>query len=385
MTQFISRLSQEFRERFRGEPTMLVAPGRINLIGEHVDYNDGFVLPAAIDKQLGFAFAQNGTDRFTIYSTDFRESASFELTELKIGSHWINYLMGVAEGFKRRGIRVNGMDCVFGGTIPVGAGLSSSAALCCGFALAINHLHQANLSLLDMARIAQFSEHEFAGVKCGLMDQYAVLFGEKESLLLLDCRTMTHETVAFSSSSCSILLVDTKVKHVLSSSAYNDRRSSCEESVSILQKSLPGIRALRDVSMQDLEQRRELLSPTVFARCKFVLEETTRTQRAAKALTKNDLRTFGSLMFQSHEGLRRDYEVSCPELDFLVDLAARNPKQVIGARLMGGGFGGCTINLVQSGEEESFRLLVSTEYFTFFRQMPEIYQVTISGGAHLIP
>ena len=215
------------------------------------------------------------------------------------------------------------------------------------------------------------------------MDQYAVLFGEKDALLLLDCRAMTHEAVPFPSSACSILLVDTKVKHALSSSAYNDRRAACEEGVAILSKVIPGIQSLRDVTTEQLEKHRNRLTPEVFTRCHFITGEIERTQLAANALKRTDLDAFGKYMFQSHEGLQVKYEVSCPELDFLVALARKNFRQVIGSRLMGGGFGGCTIYLIRPGEEESIRTLISTEYFTSFRITPEFYPVTLSQGTHL--
>ncbi len=363
---------------------MVAAPGRINLIGEHVDYNEGFVLPAAIDKQLLFAIAPNDSDRCSIYAADFNETTAFSFSELKPGNQWVNYLMGVAEGFRRRGIQLQGIDCVFGGTIPSGAGLSSSAALCCGFAFALNHLHQAKFNRLDLARIAQFSEHVFAGVKCGLMDQYAVLFGEPHSVLLLDCRAMTHEAIHFPTSACSIMLVDTHVKHSLASTAYNERRASCETGVAMLSELLPGVRTLRDVSTTQLEGYQDRMPAEVFKRCHFITEEIARTQQAAQALKDGDLPTFGRLMFASHAGLRDEYEVSCPELDLLVRLAEKNPEWVIGARLMGGGFGGCTINLIRPGMEGAFKELISTEYFTSFRMTPQFYPITLSQGTHLI-
>lgn len=384
MTDLGTRLTQEFGTRFHRAPVLVVAPGRINLIGEHVDYNEGFVLPAAIDKQLVFAIAPNESDRCSIYSVDFKETASFSFNELKPGNQWVNYLMGVAEGFRQHGIHLGGIDCVFGGTIPAGAGLSSSAALCCGFAFALDHIHKANLSRLDLARIAQFSEHEFAGVKCGLMDQYAVLFGELDSVLLLDCRSMTHEAIQFPTSACSIMLVDTHVKHSLASTAYNDRRASCEAGIAILSGLFPGVQSLRDISTAQLEACQELLPTDVFSRCHFITEEIVRTQQAARALKGDDLPAFGQMMFASHVGLRDSYEVSCAELDLLVSVAEKNPECVIGARLMGGGFGGCTINLIRPGMEGAFKELISTEYFTSFRVAPEFYPVSLSLGTHLI-
>ena len=384
MVDLSQKISDEFRSRFSRDPKLVVAPGRINLIGEHVDYNDGFVMPAAVDKFLAFAILPNGTNRFNCYASDFQETVSFGMTDLHAGHHWGNYLMGVIEGFRQKGFALGGIDCVFGGTIPPGGGMSSSAALCCGFAFAVNHFFKCNLSRLELAQIAQFSEHNFAGVKCGLMDQYAVLFGEEDSLLLLDCRSMKHVPVPFPSAKCSIILVDTKVKHTLASSAYNKRRASCEEGVAVLKKLIPGTVSLRDVSAEQLLKHKDKLSAEVFIRCQYVTEEIARTQEAAQALNKGDLETFGSLMFLCHEGLSVKFEVSCPELDLLVDLAKQKPKQVIGSRLMGGGFGGCTVNLIRPGEEEAFETLISTEYFATFRITPEFYPVKLSQGTHLI-
>ncbi|MBL7846199.1 MAG: galactokinase [Cyclobacteriaceae bacterium] len=382
MTDLATTLHSEFRSRFPGTPLLVMAPGRINLIGEHVDYNLGFVLPGAIDKHFIFAIAANNTDRCRVYSSDFRESSEFDLTALVAGPHWVNYFMGVAEGFRRKGKTVHGFDCVFGGTIPAGAGLSSSAALCCGLGTALNELFEAGLSKIELALIAQFSEHEFAGVKCGLMDQYASLFGERDSLLLLDCRSNTHEAVPFPSSQCTIILADTRVKHSLASSAYNDRRAACEEGAAKLATLFPAVTSLRDVTLDQLEKGKSLLRQEVFTRCHYIVTEMERTQQAAQALKSGDLARVGKLMFQTHEGLRSEYEVSCPELDVLASAAAKHPEWVIGARMMGGGFGGCTINLIRPGSEESFKALVSKEYFTSFRHAPEFHTVALAQGTH---
>jgi len=384
MTDLASRIRAEFQTRFSEKPLLVVAPGRINLIGEHVDYNNGLVLPGAIDKRLLFAVGRNDLDRCNLYADDVHESGSFLLSDLKPGGGWINYFMGVVAGFRERGISISGLDCVFGGTIPAGAGLSSSAALCCGFAFALNEIFKANFSRLDLALIAQFAEHNYAGVKCGLMDQYASLFGEQDSLLLLDCQSSTHETIPFPTSGCSIILANTRVKHSLASSAYNDRRGACEEGVSVLQKQFPNIRSLRDVSLQQLDQARGGLQQVVYTRCHFIIEEIERTRLAARFLKSGDLSSVGKLMFQTHDGLRDDYEVSCPELDVLVNAAASHPDIVLGSRLMGGGFGGCTINLVLPGSELSFKELISREYFTSFNATPEFHSVTLSRGTHLI-
>jgi galactokinase len=384
MPELTDRIASEFVLRFGAEPILVQAPGRINLIGEHVDYNLGFVLPGAINKHFIFAIRPSGTERSRVFSLDFGQQAEFGLGELKPGDHWVNYFMGVIDGFLQRGKGVGGVDCVFGGTIPAGAGLSSSAALCCGFGFALNTLYDAGLSKLDLALVAQHAEHRFAGVMCGLMDQYASLFGEADSLLLLDCRSNTHVAVPFPSSKCSILLIDTKVKHSLASSAYNDRRAACEEGVAQLKSLHPEVNSLRDVNRAMLDRSRELLRPEVYRRCGYVVDEMDRTRSVAEALKSADIERVGQLMFQTHVGLRDEYEVSCAELDALVEVAAEHPDLVIGARVMGGGFGGCTINLVRPGQEESYKALVSRKYFASFRIVPEFYSIALAQGTHLL-
>jgi galactokinase len=349
-----------------------------------VDYNQGFVLPGAIDKHFVFAAALNQSDSVRIYSHDFRMLSEFALNQLAAGPHWSNYFMGVLHGFAKRGKMLRGLDCVFGGNIPAGAGLSSSAALCCGFGFALNELFQSGLGRLDLALIAQSAEHEFAGVKCGLMDMYASLFGESNSLLLLDCRSATHEVIPFPSSQCSIILADTRIKHSLASSAYNDRRAACEEGVRMLQSLYPLVRSLRDIGVGELEEGKRLLSAEAYRRCRYVVTEMTRTMRAAVALKAGNLAEVGELMFATHEGLRNEYEVSCEELDVLVGAARKHPELVIGARMMGGGFGGCTINLVRPGKEELFRSLVTTEYFASFKNYPVCYTVSLADGTHRV-
>lgn len=382
MTDLAARITTEFHQRFNTQPVLVQAPGRINLIGEHVDYNNGFVLPGAIDKHFVFAVAPNQSDRCRIFSSDFSQLAEFTLAELNPGPSWFNYFMGVLAGFKKRGKAVGGVDCVFGGTIPSGGGLSSSAALCCGFGFALNELFGCGFSKLDLALVAQFSEHEYAGVKCGLMDQYASLFGEMDSLLLLDCRSNTHEVVPFPSSQCTILLADTKVKHSLASSAYNDRRAACEEGVERLKSKYHDIASLRDVTTTQLEEAKGLLRPEVYQRCHYIVTEMERTREAAKALKAGRLNEVGKLMFETHDGLSREYEVSCTELDQLASTAKKHPELVIGARMMGGGFGGCTINLVRPGAEELLKTLLSKEYFASFKTVPEFHTMALARGVH---
>jgi len=384
MADLTQQVLEEFQTRFRAAPLLVQSPGRINLIGEHVDYNLGYVLPGAIDKHFIFAVAVNASGRCRIYSHDFRQLSEFGLAELTAGPHWYNYFMGVLSGFARRGKKLEGVDCVFGGTIPSGGGLSSSAALCGGFAFALNELFQCGLSRLDLALIAQYSEHEFAGVMCGLMDQYASLFGESDRLLLLDCRTNTHEAVPLAAKDCAILLADTRVKHSLASSAYNDRRASCEEGVRLLKSKFPTIESLRDVSSAMLSEGKSMLSVETYKRCHYIVTEMERTQQAARALKVGDIAKVGELMFETHEGLKSEFEVSCPELDVLAATARRHPEFVIGSRMMGGGFGGCTINLVKPGCIPDIQSLLTRDYFTSFRSNPEFYTMTLAQGTHRV-
>ncbi len=378
------RYSQLFQERFKRSPFLFVAPGRINLIGEHIDYNDGFVMPAAVDRHMIFAIAPNNNDRCNIYAQDFQEGVTFSLQDLNPGETWVNYLMGVIERFSQRGLPVKGVDCVFGGNILAGSGLSSSAALCCGFAFALNEIFKCGLSRLDLAKIAQFSEHEFAGVNCGIMDQYASLFGKEGYALILDCRALTNGYLPFKFDDIDIVLIDTKVKHSLGASAYNDRRASCEEGVRILKEYYPNIQALRDVDLKSLEAAKSSLSEDTFMKCRFVVNEIERTKQAAKFLKEHDLKSFGKLMFESHWGLSEEYNVSCAESDFLVATAQESPNDVLGARQVGGGFGGCTINLIRKEAVKDFSEKVRKKYVATFEKEPDFYSIKLSQGVHQV-
>ncbi len=377
-----SKIAYEFRAAFHKEPVIFIAPGRINLIGEHVDYNDGIVMPGAIDKHFVFAIAPSGNDKCNIYADDLHEGVSFTIHDLYPGEAWLNYLMGVLDAFSRKGILKGGVDCVFGSNVPAGAGMSSSAALCCGFAFAFNDIYNLGLDRRTLAKMAQYSEREFAGANVGIMDQYASLFGEKDSALLLDCRSLTHEVLPFDFPFYSIMLVDTKVKHTLAGSGYNDRRESCEEGVRIIQKTNPSVKALRDVTTEMLLQQREALGEDVFVKCLFIVEEIARAKTAGALLKEKNITGFGSLMFQAHWGLSQAYEVSCPELDHLVMIAEEDKRLVAGARMMGGGFGGCTINLVAKGQEEQFMDKTRKKYFASFKKEPDFYSVALSQGVH---
>ncbi|HRW98003.1 MAG TPA: galactokinase [Cyclobacteriaceae bacterium] len=371
-----------FREKYQGEPIVVNAPGRINLLGEHLDYNLGQVMPAAIDKRIQFVISANGTDYFSITAFDLIQSRTFKINELDPEKGWLTYLKGVVQGIKNRGKEVGGVNCVFGGDIPGGAGLSSSAALCCGFAFSLNEIFDLNLTRKEIAEIAQFAEHEFAGVKCGIMDQYASLFSEPDHLLLLDCRSMEHQLIPFRQEIFSILLVDSKVKHSLVDTAYNDRRKSCEEGVKILNRRYGQVNSLRDVTLKQLGEIRAEMDEITFSRCEYVLQEMERVRRGAEFLVNDDLEAFGQLMYASHQGLSQRYEVSCVETDYLVDLA--KDFGLIGSRMMGGGFGGCTINLVARDQQSAFSEFVYSQYKNRFGIEPEIYPVKTARGVHRV-
>jgi galactokinase len=375
-------VANTFREKFHRAPLIVMAPGRINLIGEHIDYNEGFVLPAAIDRYLVFAIAPNDSNQCHVFAQDLNEGSSFAVDDLHRGFSWMNYLMGVMDGLRQRGLKTGGIDCVFASDIPAGAGLSSSAALCSGFGFALNQLFNLGADRLELARIAQYAEHEFAGLLCGIMDMYASLFGKKDAALLLDCRSLTHELLPVQLKGYSLLLIDSKVKHMLASSAYNERRACCEVGVSIIGKQHAEVQSLRDVPRALLQQYRDKMSKEVFSKCSFVVEEIERTQRAAQLLKANDLKGFGQLMYDTHDGLSRIYDVSCAELDFLVALAAEEKDHVLGARMMGGGFGGCTLNLVANEWKDAFCKKVGAKYFATFKKEPDFYPVNLSEGVH---
>jgi galactokinase len=382
LTQSVNAI---FKSKYGKEPLLVIAPGRINLIGEHTDYNDGFVMPAAVDKQIVFAMLPNQSDRFNFYSVDYDSTVSFTTTELSPGQDWHHYLMGVIDGIINKGHVVGGVDCVLGGDIPAGAGMSSSAALCSGFGFGLNELFDLKLSRFDLAKIGQAAEHNFAGVKCGIMDQFASLFGKEESAILLDCRSLDYEYLPFHFPEVEILLVDTKVKHSLGSSEYNNRRAACEEGVEMIRKVNPSVQSLRDATLGDLNSIAATLSPGTVNKCQFIIEEIKRTHMAASLLKKGELLSFGKLMNETHWGLSRQYEVSCTESDYLVHLAEDYPNEILGARQMGGGFGGCIINLIRKEAVESYSLKVRDKYFATFRKEPDFYSINLCKGVHTMP
>jgi galactokinase len=379
MNETAADVRSVFKEKYKEEPHVYYSPGRINLIGEHVDYNDGFVMPAAIDKGIFFAIALNNSEKINCYSIDFDESISVPLSEVKKMDGWKNYVLGVVDEFQKMNLPVKGFNCTFGGNIPIGGGLSSSAALEGGISFGLNELCNFQMSRKDLALLGQRAEHNFPGVMCGIMDQYANMMGKKNTVMLLDTKNISNEYIPLHIEGYEIILINTKVHHSLAASEYNQRRKECEKGLEILKKELQ-IQSFRDIkNPEELLPLKSEMGNKIYNRCLFVVEEILRTKKAADLLKENDLIGFGKLMFQTHEGLKNLYEVSCKELDFLVDSAKEN-KEVIGARLMGGGFGGCTINIVKQQGVESFLSKMLPAYKKQFTIDAESYDVKVVDG-----
>ncbi|AWV98313.1 galactokinase [Arcticibacterium luteifluviistationis] len=379
-------VAKTFEERYNSTPSIAVrAPGRINLIGEHTDYNDGFVLPASIDKAIYFCLAKRTDNTIILNSVDLKDEIEISLDDLKKSNKdWANFLIGVIKEIKDTNPELNkGFNLTFGGDVPLGAGLSSSAAIESGLAYALNQLYDLNFSLLDLAKIAQKAEHNFAGVRCGIMDMYASLMGKKGHVIQLDCKNLTHTYLPFEMDDIAVLLFNSGVKHNLAESAYNERREQCEKGLSFFQNQYPEINSFRDLSFETLEKHKADLDAKVYDRCLYVLSEEDRMKKATVALTNKDLEAFGELMYQTHEGLKSDYEVSCDELDFLVDLTKDN-DDVLGARMMGGGFGGCTINIVKKNAVSDLIETVKSSYLSKFGIDIEHFQVQITDGCSVI-
>lgn len=374
------KLIDVYAKHFGQAPQAIYASGgRINLIGEHTDYNGGFVFPGAIDKVIMAAISANGTNTVRVYSVDMNESVEFGLNEADIPEQqWARYIFGVCrEVLKRKGV-VAGFNAVFAGDIPLGAGLSSSAALESCFAYAINDIFNENqIDKFELARIGQSTEHNYCGVKCGIMDQFASVMGCKGKLMRLDCRSMEFEYFPFDPHGYKLILLDSVVKHELVDSPYNKRRESCERVAACL-----GLETLRDATMDSLNAIKDKISAEDYSRAKFVIEEKDRVLAVCEALNANDYETVGAKMYQTHHGLSKDYEVSCEELDFLNDVACE--CGVTGSRIMGGGFGGCTINLVRDEVYEFFIQTAKTRFSEKYGHEPKVYPVVISDGARRI-
>ncbi len=375
-------IRQQFQQYFGKDCLIAEAPGRVNLIGEHTDYNQGFVLPGAIDKKIYVALAPNPDRILNLNALQFNEQYSFSLDDMHPVKGWPTYLLGMIAMIMPEKRLQDGMDVMIVGNVPVGAGMSSSAALCSAFGLALNEIFQLGLSRMEIALAGQKTEQQFAGLQCGIMDQFASLHGKAGHLMKLDCRSLEYEYIPFHFPEIRIVLVNSMVSHTLASSEYNIRRQQCEEGVMILQKRDPSILSLRDAHLNQLEAQRAEMDETVFKRCRFVLEENQRLLDACDLLTGRNLDAFGKLMYASHAGLSKDYEVSCPESDYLVN-AIKELKSVKGARQMGGGFGGCIISLVEKSELETFIPAIQEKYEKEFGKIPDCYIMHIDEGAYI--
>jgi galactokinase len=385
------RISELFRNKFghahayRGR-----APGRVNLLGEHVDYNDGFVLPAAIDRATYIAFSPADSENTTLWAADFDGMASFSAQTLNSKTQldgsplpaWAKYPAGVAWALSNKDLAIKGMNAVFTSEVPRGAGLSSSASVELSFAIAWMNLGGWQLPPMELALLCQKAENQYVGVNCGIMDQFAAACGEKDRLLVLDCRTLEYRSLPLPDR-VVVVIADTTVRHSHTTSAYNDRRAACEEAVRILNQVLPGIRSLRDVSIADFEKYSSRLPSEVEMRARHVVEEIDRTERAVKLLESGDVTGFGRLMNACHISLRDLYEVSCPESDTMVRIA-QSIEGCYGARQTGGGFGGCTVNLVEREKAQNFVKSLATEYISQTGLHPEIYICAASAGASIL-
>ncbi len=380
------RIQEVFRRKFGTQlrQTVVRSPGRVNLIGEHTDYNEGFVLPAAIDKAIVFAVSPRNDHKFHFVSADLEDELEGDLHSLqKSPKGWPNYLLGIIDQLRRNGYRPEGMNVAFGGDLPIGAGLSSSAAMEGGFVLALNEMFSFHIDKISMAKMAQKAEHEFAGVQCGIMDQFANIFGEKRKVLKIDCRSLEYTHIPFERDDLKIILCETPTRRSLASSEYNIRRMQCESGVEILRRHDGAIKSLRDVKMEFFLQHRNGMASDVAKRCAYVIRENARVLQACEDLMRNDMTSFGRRMFESHAGLRDDYQVSSEELDILVDLAS-GIDGVLGSRMMGAGFGGCTINLVEESSAKNFAEVIGSRYRERTGDAIKLHITQLMGGTEIV-
>lgn len=379
-----NRIHEKFVSLFGEGASVYASAGRINLIGEHTDYNGGYVFPGAIDKCIMAEIKPNGTNKVRAYSLDLDKYAEFGLEEAdKPEGLWACYIFGVCRETLMRGGKVEGFDTVFAGNVPLGAGLSSSAALESTFAFAVNDLFNGGtIDKFELAKIGQSTEHNYCGVKCGIMDQFASCFGKAGSLIRLNCKTLEYKYFPFNPEGYKLVLIDTCVKHSLASSAYNKRRESCERAAAAIHKNHPEVEFLSDSKRVWLDEVRSEISEEDFIRAEYVIGEVQRVLDVCDALERNDYETVGEMMYQTHFGMSKLYEVSCEELDFLAKLARK--MDVTGCRVMGGGFGGCTINLVKDEIYDSFITEARKQFNAAYGHEPKVYDVVISDGAHKV-
>ena len=380
----IQNTTDFFKETFVNMPDKIVlSPGRINIIGEHIDYNDGYVLPAAINKIVCFAFEINNSNTANIKAIDLNESVLIDITKEEIVSDvvWTNYLRGVLFQLKLKGYKIGGFNCAFSSNIPIGSGLSSSAALECGFLFGINEMFNLEIKPIDIALMGQSAEH-WVGINCGIMDQFSSVMGLENKVIKIDCRTLDYTYHDADFVDYSLILFDSNVQHSLFTSEYNNRRIECDEGLRIINDNYPEINSFRDCNEELLIGLKSKMTDNVFRRSLYAVKEIKRVIEACAALDKGDIKTLGKLMFETHDGLSNDYEVSCAELDYLVDLA-KAEEDVIGSRLMGGGFGGCTITLVKKGRENGIKEKFTKLYADRFNIELKIYDVKVSNGTSL--
>ena len=379
----IKAIKDKFNSLFGNELRLYTSPGRVNLIGEHTDYNGGFVFPGAIDKGIYAAINPNGTDKIRVYSIDYQAMSEFGMREDDAPKEaWARYIFGVVREMQKRGFEPKGFDAVFAGDVPLGAGMSSSAALESTFAFALNDIYKLGIDKFELARIGQSTEHNYCGVKCGIMDQFASIFGKKGHLMRLNCATMEFEYFPFDPKGYKVVLLDTVVKHELASSAYNKRRESCENACAHIAAKHPEVKYLSDATIQMLDEVKNEISNEDYMRAKYVIGEKQRVLDVCDALEKGDYETVGDRMYGTHHGMSKEYEVSCDELDFLNDIAKE--CGVTGSRVMGGGFGGCTINLVKENLYDKFIATAKERFNKRFGHEPKVYNVIISDGARRI-
>lgn len=377
------QLKNTFKKLYNTEPILVRSPGRINIIGEHTDYNGGFVMPAAIDKAIYVAISKREDDEVHLFSESYQQFDISSIKELKKSENsWANYILGVADQLKERGYQLGGFNFYIDGDVPLGAGLSSSAAVECATGFALDQLFSLSVSKMDIALIAQKAEQTFAGVNCGIMDQFASVFGKKDQAIMLDCRSMKHIYIPLKLDGYKLLLLNTNVKHKLADSAYNKRRAQCEQGVAWVKEHYPNVNTLRDVDLSMLEAYVKPKDAEVYTKCSFVVKEIGRLLTAAEQLENGNLQGLGKLMFETHEGLSNDYEVSCKELDFLVD-GVKPLDFVLGARMMGGGFGGCTINIVKEDKIADLIEELTSKYQLEFGLKLDAYTVQTDNGTSL--
>ena len=375
---------KKFTTLFSGpDPLIVRSPGRVNLIGEHTDYNHGFVLPAAIDKAIYIAIGRREDNELHLVSLDLDRTYRGDLDDLKPSPlHWPDYLLGVVQQLQQTGHRFSGFNLVFAGDIPLGAGMSSSAALECATAFALNELFALNVDRLSMVKLSQKAENVFVGVQCGIMDQFASMFGRRDHVIRLDCQSLEYTYFPFNLEGIRIVLLDSNVKHSLASSEYNTRRQQCEAGVRLVRAHHPGVTSLRDVTPEMLDNYVAPVDKLIDRRCRFIVGENARLLAATEDLQKGDLAAFGRKMFQTHYGLSQDYEVSCEELDFLVEQVKDDPA-VLGARMMGGGFGGCTINLVKEEAIDALVSRITPVYQKAMHKELKVYIAKIENGTSI--